>query len=319
MRRMLSVATGILVAVYAAGARVQGDAQTPDADEWGKLVEANNLDVKGNAPFHLAMTFQMYDLKGKPAESGSFETWWTAPGKQRTVVHFAGLNENGTAPEGASASLVRDSILVGQLLEAAVRPVPKVLSPAGIVTGTNKFGKIQLDCTGPKFSPAETFNAQPATVCVEPHTTDVVLLQGLGGKEIMVRPRTGKFHDTYVALDLDLGYLGRDAIVGKMTIMQAYDSTNLEAEPSAAMTSAPSVARVAGGVISGYRIKFTEPTYPLEAKLAHLSGSRVATCCDREGRVDSASSADCEHRPYVHRCGYRGRSAVEVFTVSAEW
>ena len=98
-------------------------------------------------------------------------------------------------------------------------------------------------------------------------------MQGLGGELTLIRPKTGKFHDKLVALDLRINYLGMDAIAGKMTIMQAYDSTNLQAETPESATSDPNVVRLSGGVIAGHRIKFTEPTYPEGAKIAHLSGT----------------------------------------------
>ena len=82
------------------------------------------------------------------------------------MVHLAGLNENGIAPEGANAGLVRDSYLVGQLIESAIHPVPRVRLSAELVTEPVNFGKIQLNCTGPKPSPIDAMNAQAATVCV---------------------------------------------------------------------------------------------------------------------------------------------------------
>jgi len=271
MRRMLTVAVGTMLSVFAAVARAQEAVPVPLSDDWGKLVAANDLDVKGNSPFHLGMTFQLYDLEGKPAETGSFETWWAAPGSQRSVVHLAGLDENGSAPEGADAALVRDSYLVRQLIESAVRPVPREQKVGGaITTKTVSFGKVKLDCASPASGPTELMNAQPATVCVEPQKTDVLLLQGLGGKVILLRPRVGKFHDTYVALDLRLAYLGIDSIAGKLTIFQTYDPLTSEVKPPAESQAQP--LRTSGAVIAGHRIKFIEPSYPAMAKMQHASG-----------------------------------------------
>jgi len=272
MRRMLAAAVGIALAVSAVGARGQDGVQ-PATDDWGKLVAANNLDAKGNTPFHLGMTFQLYDLKGKPTETGSFETWWSGVERRRTVVKLAGLNEDGSAPDGADAATVRYAYLVSQLIEAAVHPVPTMESPAGTVTKPLKSGKFQLECTGPKPGPVPAMNAQLETVCVAPNSTDVLAMQGLSDNLAMVRPRTGKFHDSFVALELRIYYLRVDAIAGKLTIMQAYESANLKAEAPLATASEPSAVRISGGVISGHRIKFVVPNYPAEAKISHLSGT----------------------------------------------
>ena len=269
MRRMVAVAVGMMLSVSAAGVW----AQAPSSNDWGKLVAANNLDVKGNAPFHLGMTFQLYDLKGKPTETGSFETWWPGVGGRRTLVKLAGLKEDGSAPDGADDATVRYAYLVSQLIEAAIHPVPTMEPPAGTVTKTLSSGKFQLECTGPKPSPAEAVNAQLDTVCVAPNSTDLLTMQGLSGNMTMLRPKTGKFHDTFVAMELRIYYLRTDAIDGKLTALQAYDPANAKVEsPSTTLSEAP-VVRVSGGVISGHRIKFVEPNYPMDARVSHLGGS----------------------------------------------
>jgi TonB family protein len=271
MRRM--VMTAIVLVALAVSARSQGAVQASPMDDWGKLVAANNLDVKGNAPFHLGMTFQLYDLKGKPTGTGSFETWWPGVGGRRTLVKLAGLNEDGSAPDGADAATVRYGYLVNQLIESAIHPVPTMESPGGTVTKPFTYGKIKLECTGPKASPTEAMNAQPATVCAAPDTTDVLVLHGLGGQLQMLRPKTGKFHDTFVALELRIYYLGMEAIEGKTTTLQASGPAVLQEETPAGKTPGPSVVRTSGGVISGHRIKFVGPSYPMEAKISHLSGT----------------------------------------------
>jgi hypothetical protein len=268
----LKLMVGAVLAVAAVGAWVRVAAQAPATDDWSKLVAANNLDVKGNTPFHLGMTFQLYDMKGKPTETGSFEVWWTGLGPRRTVVQLTGLNENGFAPDGSDAATVRNSYLVRQLIEAAIHPVPAVRSPGDLATKPLSVGKNRLDCIGPKTSPVEAFNAEPSTVCVAPNNTDVLVLQGLGGKVVLLRPKTGKFHDTFVGLDLRISYLRMDAIAGKMTIMRAYDSTDLKEKAPAATPSEPGVVRMSGGVIAGHRVKFVEPPYPEVAKISHASG-----------------------------------------------
>jgi TonB family protein len=300
MRQMLTVVMGVVLIASAAGVRAQGDAQATSADEWGKLVAANNLDIKGNAPFDLAMTFQTYGMDGKPTETGTVEEWWGAPGSRRVEVHLAGLNEDGSAPEGAAPALVRDAYLVRQLLEAAVDPVPLAPMASRLLATRNgepvaetrmsgsqaigemtkqsvKFGKVKLDCTAPKLSSKEMdMNAIPATMCVEPQTVDVLILEGLGGKEAVVRAGTGKFRDTFVALNLRVIYMGRDAITGKLTTMRTFDPATSAVklpEVMAPKVSGPENAHVAGGVIDGNRIAFVEPAYPEMAKMQHLSGS----------------------------------------------
>lgn len=266
MRGMRTFVTAMILAV-SAGA--QGQAGT---DEWSKLAAANNLDLKGNAPFHLGMTFQLYDLEGKPAESGSFETWWTGQARRRTVVQLAGLNEDGSSPDGADVKTVRYAYLVSQFIESAIHPVPSLRSPAEMVRRTIPFGKVKLECTSAKPSPVEAMNPQPATVCTAANSTNVLVLEGLGGKVQMLRPKTGKFRGTFVPFDLRIYYAGMDAIAGTLTLMQVYDVPSPQAGTSADKPSDSGVVPISGGVIAGHRIQFVEPDYPMVAKMSHLSG-----------------------------------------------
>jgi TonB family protein len=276
MRRMLVVVAWVMLSVSAVSAWAQEAARASGADDWGKLVAANDLDIKGNTPFHLVMTFQLYDMDGKATETGTFEEWWAAQGSEKIIVHLPGLNEDGKAPEGADTTVERDAYLVGQLMNAAVRPVPPELRAGeATTTKTENFGKIQLDCTAQKVGLLGGPDAQPTTACVKPQTADVQIMQEFGGKGMVVRPTTGKFHGTYVALEIQIGFLGRSAITGKLTTMQSFDPAKSEVKFSPAaspVASQPNVVRLAGAVMAGHRNKFVEPEYPELAKIRHASG-----------------------------------------------
>ncbi len=42
----------------------------------GQVAEENVLTGTGKPPFHLKMTFQTFDVSGKPSVDGSLEYWW---------------------------------------------------------------------------------------------------------------------------------------------------------------------------------------------------------------------------------------------------
>jgi len=265
-----------------ASAGAQGDVPAPVADEWGKLFVANNLDVKGNTPFHLGMTFQLYDMDGKPTETGTVEEWWAARGSQRVVVHLAGLNEDGSYPEAASAELRRDAYLVSQLVTNAVRPVPPAPKEGGAVRSeTAKFGNVTLSCNTPQLKEAPAGVALFAAVCVEPGTDAALIVREPGGNESVVRPSIAKFHDRHVGMELRIAFLGRTAIDGNVTTLQSFDPTKSDVKlplPSAINTaSSPGggVEHVSKQVTAGRLVKNVPPEYPAAAKLLNLSGSVV--------------------------------------------
>ncbi len=305
MRRML-VAMGMLLAVSAVGMRAQGDAKAAEPDVWEQLRTANNLELEGKTPFDLAMTFQLYDLDGKPTVTGSVEEWWAAPGSMKIVVHLAGLNEDGGAPDGADPVLVRYAYLVSQLLEEATVPVPKkpwlvtrqetkdgkvvanatpVTVQSTVSTKRVKLGKVALDCTAPAI--ADPTSAVPTMLCVEPQSTDVLLLQGWGGKETVLRSRTAKFRDTYVPLELKIDYLGKEAIAGTLTTMKVWEPPSSEIKVPVGATATTNAASLPGGVIAGHRISYVEPVYPEMAKVGHASGAVLLhAIIGEDGKVD---------------------------------
>ena len=275
MRRML---VGATLAVAAVGVRAQQGAQS-SSDEWGKLASSNDLELKGNTPFHLAMTFQLFDMDGKPTETGSFEEWWAAPGSSRVVVHLAGLKEDGSAPEGAAPAVVRDGYLVSKLVEVTVRPVVASRPPGeALKQGNLAFGKTHLRCV----TRQQTLQHQQGdgeTLCTDPDIDDVRAALEFGGSMVAVRNSIRKFHGTYTALEPQISLFGRSAITGTVTALQNFDPATSEVKlpppASESVTPGPEAGHVPAKVMAGRRLSFVEPNYPDRAKMQHQSGKVI--------------------------------------------
>ena len=279
MRRMLVMLVGAMLAVAAVGVRAQEGAQA-SSDEWGKLAASNDLELKGNTPFHLAMTFQLFDMDGKPTETGSFEEWWAAPGSSRVVVHLAGLKEDGSAPEGAAPAVVRDDFLVRELIGAAVRPVMAWQRASETLRDeTRKFGKTSLSCVTTVPGLASGPGVGSETLCTDPQIEDVRAVLESDGNRVVLRNSVGKFHETYVALGLQISLLGRSAITGTVTALQNFDPATSEVKlpppASESVTPGPEAGHVPAQVMAGRRLSFVEPNYPDRAKMQHQSGKVI--------------------------------------------
>jgi hypothetical protein len=267
MRRMVAVAISAVLLGSAIAARAQGDKQAPD--EWSKLVTANNLDVKGNSPFRLEMTFQLYDLDGKPTRSGTLEDWWAAPGSERVMVYLAGVNEDGSLAAGVSHELVRDRYLVNELLNLAVHPVPELSAVRGKVANEREiFGKLKLDCLGPERRQGSEGLVQDESVCMQPQSDLVLIRRASSENEVLARQSTGKFNDTHVALKLSLAYMGRIAITGEVTKLQSFDAAKPEVQllslspEEQVMPNGPIHTALAKGMVIGKSIARDEPELP---------------------------------------------------------
>jgi TonB family protein len=269
------VSVWAVLAVPPLRAQLPTGGQASDDGQLGKLIAANNLERKGNIPFYLTASFQLFDMNGKPSDAGSFERWWAGPGSSRLVVHLPGLNEDGSAPPGANPALLRNAYLVSELESAAVHPVGVGQRIGETKQETRTMGEVSLTCVTYLQGLLPEGLSSDDTYCTDPNTDNLRLaLQNSHIVEIL-RNSMGKFHGTEVALALQISLMGKSAVTGKVTALHGFDPATSEVKLSAPVVEAASQVGAAGyipGLIAGKRIKFVQPPYPIGAKTAHLSG-----------------------------------------------
>ena len=279
MSRRLLVLGSLMMFVLVAGASALG--QAPNSDRWNQLSAANNLDNEGNTPFHIKMTFQLFDLLGKLADTGTVEEWWASASTRRIVISSPLLDGNGTSVKNESAaSSIRARYLVNELIGVAVHPVPQHKSVPGeaLAVRAQQFGKVPLDCASVTTKHDSRAPSNLPTLCIQPKTDEVRLLMRSNGRDVVERNTIGKFHDTYVALDVQTELLGHSAISGKVTLLQSFDPAKLAdlLKPETATAASPEAgksAHMSGGVAAGSRMSFVQPLYPQMAKADHRSGA----------------------------------------------
>lgn len=268
-----------------------------DSDAWGTLIAANNLDVKGNTPFHLGMTFQLNDLDGKATAKGTVEDWWAAPGLERVIVHLPGVNEDGSLAAGASHELVRDRYLVNELVNQAVHPVPeRPAEDKKIKNEKEVFGKVRMNCLGPESRSASGSSVQYESVCTLPQSELVLIRRGYSGSQILARESTGKFRDTHVALKLQMAFMGRNAIVGEVTILQVFDAAKAEvtlvnlSPEQEVMPNGPMHTGNTRVVVIGKHTATAEPELPS----GHQEGEAIASIViGKDGTVVDVAPIAC--------------------------
>src|SRR5215472_9088939 len=129
----LSFATAPPVCVAQPDLRQQVDA----------LTAATSLDRPGMLPWHMRLSFQLFDPKGKPKETGTVEEWWAAPDRSHVVITSHSLNE--TLP-GSSLTSGRESYLIHLLLREVVHPMLVIKNPSNFIPAvvSNTFGQKSL-------------------------------------------------------------------------------------------------------------------------------------------------------------------------------
>jgi TonB family protein len=255
-------------------------AQASDADRWGQLYAANDLAKEGALPFHLKMSFQLYDFAGKPREVGSVEEWWVSPTAKRIVVSAPSLKEDGKPLNNDSPTTVRESYLVKALLNVTLNPVQQYGESHVQVTGeqVKKFGKIQLRCVSPKLAHSPAGQIAPI-ICTEPGTDEVRFATSSPQYESVVRNVIGQFRGVNIAQETQLNLIDQIAMSGKVIQLQGFNpkDIDIQVEPTdnAVTPDVPQADRAAGRVVPGHLIKSVEPIYPKEALKERPNGNVV--------------------------------------------
>lgn len=84
------------------------------------------LDAPGLKPWHLKLSVELHDTKGKPAETGTIEEWWVAPGKFRRVFTFPSYSATELSVGDKllrTTGKAQPPYLMRQLLEDQLHPV----------------------------------------------------------------------------------------------------------------------------------------------------------------------------------------------------
>ena len=88
-----------------------------------EIAAASSLIGEGARPWHLRMTFELDDLKGKPKDTGTLEEWWISPRQVKLVVTSADYNRP-KIPGTSSTEDARERFLVQRLRDQVIDPTP---------------------------------------------------------------------------------------------------------------------------------------------------------------------------------------------------
>jgi TonB family protein len=288
MAKSIIYALVILVALASFTAVAQS---TEASERIAQLAEGTSLLRDGMKPWHLSMTFNLYNLEGKLKESGTVEEWWVSPKQRRLVITSPSFNQ--TIPYGATEvpdTVNRESYLIHNLIEQVISPIPHFSKKDALsVSEAPKiFGKVKLSCLSVSrklpikgnslFSPGPVF-------CLDPDSDILRTLVDSDQEKVVIRSRLGRFRDIYVGLDNTVKYGDKVAIEGKVVTLQSYDPQTDPVELTEANNSPAAVPAI---VMAGKFLKKTQPIYPDYAKQRHLGGTVVLSgLVSREGNIQS--------------------------------
>lgn len=209
------LAASALVSIYSASAA------TPDLQhQIAALTSSTSLDRDGMQPWHMHLSFQLYDLKGSPQETGTVEEWWAAPDRARVVITSPSFSE--TLP-GSRVTHGREAYLVHLLLNEVVHPLtePKQLDQYTPSTISRNFGQKSLTCTTLALKDGRGHAA--TQYCTDPATSALRMLLYDEGVRSHALNDLSTFANTQIAKVHTIAYVGQIAIQGRIDSLEPFD------------------------------------------------------------------------------------------------
>jgi hypothetical protein len=203
------------VAAFAVGWLILPAARAQDAALVTRLQNAErdqSLDDPALKPWHLKMAVQLYDPKGKPAQSGTIEEWWAGPHRFRRLFAFpsySAIELNDGDKHLRTTGKSRPPYLMRLLLEDIVHPIhvaeqgnhfrPELRS--------ERVGGTLLDCI--VLHPLGVSTIDPEgflRYCFRPGETSLLLRRGPARTDALAK--IAKFQDKKAAAKLEISMGG---------------------------------------------------------------------------------------------------------------
>ena len=254
---------------------------SPTASSAETVVDANALQKDGKRPFHLKLSFQVYELNGKPGEKGTLDYWWAGPAGNHLDVTSPSLGtvhslRTDTLPDTTAR---RSAFLAGELLNDYQSPGSILGVPRNQVENEEHVtGTTILECMHPVLPPGRSSAANALQVCTDSISGTIRLIESQQYR--IVRNHPAMFAGTHVALDTSIAWGGVQAIAGHVEDLRSFDPNKTEVAlqtpvPANAITSSLHSVVIGSGVMAGSKIGGGVPRYPDAARARRIQGTVV--------------------------------------------
>ena len=245
-----------------------------------------NLEAPDSKPWHMRVTYQLYDANEQPAESGSLEYWWVSPERNRqTLTRGSAVSSRWQTAGGKYLWVSRgrfnfaETGLRDQFLSAI--PAPDTFAKTTFLKEEVKFGTTQAPCAMlvPKGLRMDVGPVEPGlfpTYCFDP-TAPVLVARLAWGAPTIGYGRFVLFHGHPLAGSVTEYESGKKILSAKLEGMNdiSVDDPALTPAPDATDRPWDESVGVASGVMAGKRLGGSNPVYPQQAKENRTSGTVV--------------------------------------------
>ena len=255
--------------------------------------DLNRIDDAALKPWHLKLSVQIFDKKGRPTETGTIEEWWKSPSTYKTVYSSPSYTSTEIrTPEGLyrSQGMASAPYLLALALQQVVHPLSgRDIAEAKPDLRKENFGNAQLDCImlsqeihGVSYPPLGLF----PTYCFD-RDVDSLRIGFDFGTPMTIRNHVGVFQQRQIPVDQVTTMFSVNAMTAHVEDLR---STNFEdtefARPSDFEKINDTPASVGSGVMAGRLLSQPAPVYPEDAKMRHATGTVLLRArIGRDGQI----------------------------------
>jgi TonB family protein len=256
----------------------------------------NSIDDAEMKPWHLKLSFQLFDAKGKPMETGTIEEWWAEPSIHKTIYTSPSYTSTEIrAKDGLYRSKGTSS--VPSLLELVLRqvthpmPIESEIADSKPDLREETLGKVPMDCImlaqqikNVAYPPLGLF----PTYCFD-RDKDALRVSYDFGSQLIARNKIGTFQQRTVAIDQTTLQNSVTEVSAHVDVLQSIAPNESEFAPSADLEEVKgNQVAVASGVMAALKISGGNPHYPESSRRNHVSGSVILRAqIGSDGRIHS--------------------------------
>jgi TonB family protein len=260
-------------------------------------------------PWHMKVSYQLYDEESKPTVRGSYEYWWAAPDTYRSSwarpdssgqpTGHTDWHVNGKhfrAGTGPSLSFFERK-LQSDLLTPLPRPEDLDMDKVRLEKQEQKFGNTKAPCVmlirkmpllgRPQVVPLGEF----PTFCFDPAHPVLIAYYAFGSTTVGYN-KVSRVQGMMLARDLSVYEGKRKVLTATVDSVSGLAAAAPELTPSAEAVPerTPEKVEISSGLATGYLVKQVRPQYPQEDKDNRVSGKVVLRALiGRDGHVHDLS------------------------------
>jgi TonB family protein len=241
---------------------------------------SNTLDDATLRPWHLKVSFQLFDAKGKPTEQGTLEEWWAGQDKDKRIF----TSPSYTATEIQTKDGLYRTTGVGAVPEMldivrqqVVHPMPSKDDKAGAKPELRRqsFGKVQLDCIILSLPIKDGASAPLGlfpTYCLD-HDKDTLRASFNFGSLVIMRNSLGVFQSRTVAIAITAMMNNVTVLSSHVEKLEGMAPTGADFLPGTGLKKIQNTVHISSEEARGALLNDVEPRYPAGASARHATGT----------------------------------------------